>query len=87
MIASRRVQVPDSHKGRRKPWEFSFEKFGRKTVERTCLKTLNPSDVKKEKGRNLEEGPRLKESLAQGLIKVKVEPMVGVYVVPDPARK
>ena len=38
------------------------------------------------KNTDLEEGPRLKESLAQGLIKVKVEPVVGVYVVPDPAR-
>ena len=36
---------------------------------------------------NLEEGPRLEESLAQCLIKVKVESVVSVYVVPDPDRK
>ena len=37
------------------------------------------------KSTDLEKGSRLEESLAQGLIKVKVEPVVGVYVVPDPA--
>ena len=36
---------------------------------------------------DLEEGPRLEESLAQCLIKVKVESVVSVYVVPDPDRK
>ena len=36
---------------------------------------------------DLEEGPRLEESLAQCLIKVKVESVVSVYVIPDPDRK
>ena len=33
---------------------------------------------------DLEKGPRLEECLSQGLIKVKVKPVVGVYVVSDP---
>ena len=35
---------------------------------------------------DLEEGPRFEESLAQGLVKVEIESVVGVNVVSDPEK-
>ena len=80
MIASRNVQVPDSHKGSRKPYK-KFQ-LNLRQHEEVFFVTLDSKRIS-----DLEEGPRLEESFAQCLIKVKVESVVSVYVVPDPDRK
>ena len=69
MVASRSVQSPDSHKGSRKPLKNAPKM-------KTKLDNLSPSIFV------AAILTRFEESLSESLIQVKVEPLVGINVVP-----